>query len=178
MKCPHCHNDEVPAEATFCPLCGQKIEKEPEIDASTPRLIVTTKDPSEMKPKATGQSVKLVTGDNEILLSNIPDLAFGFRFCSQPENITSVKVMYFALKGTLVDTFAGCCNMTYVCFERFKIRQSSISRFMGKIIPIAFHMFKDCNKLKTIQLIDCDEQFVELVTTALADDCPSAQIIK
>lgn len=146
MKCPHCHNDEVPAEAKFCPFCGHKIEESKPNPAPTPRLIVTT--------SVAGAAIRpfywffdkinLIAGVNELPLSLNPDLAKGFKFCRHPESVVSVDMQYFEPNGLLAftDMFAGCCNMTEVNLAGLKT-----------VEPVScYEMFKTCYNLKTLDL--------------------------
>lgn len=68
MKCPHCHNDEVPAEAAYCPYCGHKIEAGK--PATTLRLIVTTSGPAAVRHAYwLFDKIVLNAGVNELPLS-------------------------------------------------------------------------------------------------------------
>lgn len=145
MKCPHCHNDEVPAEAKYCPFCGHKIEESKPNPGPTPRLIVTTSGPAAVRPFYwIFDKIALNTGVNELPLSLNPDLARGFKFCRNASNILSVDMRYFEPKGLLFfnSMFSGCCNMTKVNLEGLRTAESTS----------CYEMFLACNSLEDIDL--------------------------
>lgn len=148
MKCPHCHNDEVPAEAAFCPFCGQKIEKPAKSQRPVQKLIVTTIGPASLKPNNwLFDKINLSVGENELDLVRYPALLKGFK-ARNPQNIVGVDMQYFEPRPFFwgKELFDGFSNLTSLNLEGLR----------GSRLKSVDRMFYGCHSLETVDLSPLD----------------------
>ena len=148
MKCPHCNNDEVPAEAAFCPFCGQKIEKPDKSQRPVQKLIVTTIGPASLKPNNwLFDKINLSVGENQLDLVRYPVLLKGFK-ARNPENIVGVDMQYFEPRPFFYahELFDGFSSMASVNLDGLR----------GSRLQSVYRMFYGCHSLETVDLSPLD----------------------
>lgn len=148
MKCPHCNNDEVPAEAAFCPFCGQKIEKPAKSHRPVQKLIVTTIGPASLKPDNwLFDKINLSVGENELDLVRYPALLKGFK-ARNPQNIVGVDMQYFEPRPYFYaqELFEGYSRLASVNLEGLR----------GVQLRSIYRMFYGCQSLVSVDLSPLD----------------------
>lgn len=148
MKCPHCNNDEVPAEAAFCPFCGQKIEKPAKSHRPFQKLIVTTIGPASLKPDNwLFDKINLSVGENELDLVRYPALLKGFK-ARNPQNIVGVDMQYFEPRPYFYaqELFEGYSRLASVNLEGLR----------GVQLRSIYGMFAGCHSLESVDLSPLD----------------------